>query len=210
MAAEVDIYNIALARIGVFETAIQDVNEASKAANVCRMFFDSIRDYVLEDFPWPFAEKRVLLADLGTPPTNWDYKYAYPADCLSAKYIAVEGARNPRDTQKIPFRIANDADVKVILCDWPDAELVYTAQVTDLNLWTNCARSALAYRLAAEIAMPMSVKPDIANSAMNGYYREKSIAAANTMNEGQPDAQPESEFIAIRGTTSNADLTGAQ
>jgi hypothetical protein len=143
----------------------------------------------------------VALADLGDPPTNWGYKYQYPSDCLTARYITREGSRNPRQDQRIPFHVANAGTSKVILCDLEDAELVYTAQVTDLNLWTSTAVSALAYRLAAEIAMPMAVKPDVANTAMNGYFREVSKAYTNALNEGTPDPPPVSEFIAVRGGT---------
>lgn len=207
MASQIDVYNMALARIGVYDTAVQDAGEVSKAAQVCTVFYAPMLDYVLQDFPWRFAERRVMLASLGTPPVNWSYRYAYPSDCITAKYITRSGIRSARTDQMIPFQVGNGGAVREIYCDLQDAELVYTARVTDLNQWGSIAVSALAYRLAAEIAMPMSVKPDIANSALSGYYREVSRAAAINLNEGTPDMPPISELITVRGGSANWDGT---
>lgn len=203
MTSKVDVFNMAAARIGVFNKRIDDPDADTKVAQVCSMFYDDMLDYVLIEFPWKFAERRVMLADLGTPPTNWAYRYAYPSDCVQARYITYPGLRNPRVEQQVPFQIGTDGTAREIYTDMPPeaAELVYTARITDLNLWGAVAISAFAYKLAAEIAMPMSVKPDIANSALSGYYREVSRAATAALNETTPDLPPESEFNAIRGTT---------
>lgn len=198
MPVKVDIYNMAAARIGVFDSAIASVDESLKIVRLLNFFYDQAVDYVLADFPWKFAERRILLASLGTPPVNWGYRYAYPTDCVSARYITVPGLRNPRSDQRIPFQVGSSGTVREIYCDQPGAELVYTSRVTDLNLWGSLAVSALAYRMASEVAMPMSGKPDIANSALSGYYREVSRAAAAALNEGTPDQPPISEFIAVR------------
>lgn len=201
MTSKVTIYNMAAARIGVFDTLVDDPDEASKLAQVCTVFYDEMLDYVLMEFPWKFAERRVLLSSLGTPPTNWAYRYTYPADCVQARYVTHPGLRNPRVDQQVPFQIGTDGTAREIYTNMPDAELVYTHRITDLNLWGALAVSALAYRLAAEIAMPMSVKPDIANSALSGYYREVSRAASAALNEVTPDLPPESELLAIRGSS---------
>lgn len=199
MPSQVDVYNLVAARIGVFDAPILAVTEASKIAQLCTMFYASMVDYVLAEFPWKFAERRVALASLGTPPTNWAYRYAYPSDCVTARYITLPGSRNPRATQQIPFQIGSDGTSREIYTDMPDAELVYTARITDMNLWGPIAVSALAYRLAAEVAIPMSGKGDLANAAMSGYLREVSRAEAAALNEGTPDQPPESELLTIRG-----------
>ena len=198
MPSKVDVYNMAAARIGVFDNAIASATESSKIVRLLNFFYDGMVDYVLQDFPWRFAERRVALSSLGTPPSNWAYRYAYPSDCVAARYIVYPGIRNIRADQMIPFQVGTDGTAREIYCDLEDAELVYTSRVTDLNLWGSLAVSALAYRLASELAMPMSAKPDIADSALSGYYREVSRAAAAALNEGTPDQPPISEFIAIR------------
>lgn len=198
MASKVEVYNKAAMRIGVFDTRIESDTETSKIVQCLNEIYDGVLDYVLMEFPWKFAERRVLLSSLGTPPTNWGYRYSYPSDCVMARYITRPGARSLRSDQQIPFQIGTNGTAREIYSDMPDAELVYTARITDLNQWGAIAVSALAYYLASEIAMPMSVKPDVANSALSGYYREVSRAAAAALNETTPDRPPVSEFLAVR------------
>lgn len=201
MPSQADVYNMALSNIGVFEGAIQDPAEASKAAQVCSVWYDSMRDYVLMDHPFKFARRRVTLAASGTAPTNWQYSYMFPTDCLQPLFITVAGLRNPRIDQMYPFDIGTDGTSKFIYTDLVNAELVYTTRIEDLNLWGPLAVSALSYILSAKIAMPMSVKADIANAAFSAYLRELSRAAAADLNGATPDLPPLSELLAVRGAT---------
>lgn len=203
MAAAVDIYNQALMRIGIYDGLISDPAEKTKPATVCTAFFDSCLERVLREIPWNFAERRVTLAQLGDGPTNWGYRYSYPSDCLMIRRIETPGIRNTRADQRIPFQVGSTATGREIYCDLSEAEAVYTTKVDDLNQWDSIARSALAYLLAAEIAMPLAVKPDIAQAAMQGYWREVNTAAAMTLNERQHDPEPDPESLAVRGATSS-------
>ncbi len=198
----VDVFNMALSRCGVYNNAVADVNENTKQAGVCRVFYDRCRRYVLRDFPWRFAERRTPLSALANPPTNWGYKYPYPADCLMARYLVVAGLRNPRVDQVAPFQLVNDAvDGAVLVSDLSPAELCYTTDITDLNLWDEISVSALAYRLASEIVMPLAKDPQLVGMMSSGYLKEVSRAAASMLNEGSPDAEPTSVFLAARSWT---------
>ena len=217
MASQTDIYNMALMRIGVFNGAVEDVSEQSKEAVVCGMFYDLVRQYVLRDYPWNFAETRTTLASLGTPPQNWQYNYALPSDFIRALYITVPGVRRPRYDLQPAYKLISSGVPDVsgvgsggfsqspgltmqLVTDISPCELVYTANVTDLNQWDPMAISALAYRLGAEIAMPMKANPATAQSCMQGYYREASMAAARSMNEEILDPEPDGAILAARGT----------
>lgn len=197
MTTAVTICNIALARIGV-STFITSLSEASNEARNCSLFYEQVRDYVLRDFDWNFAEKRVALADAGTPPSEWAYKYSYPSDCIRARYIATPGLRNPRNDQRVEFKIANDGGRKVIYTNMPNAELVYTYRVEDPTLFDPMFSSAVSYKLASEIAMPLSVKTDVANAALKAYKAEVEVAAAHAMSESQEGPEPVSELITVR------------
>lgn len=201
--APVDVFNLALSRCGVYNNAVADMNENTKQAGVCRVFYDQCRRYILRDFPWRFAERRVQLSALANPPTNWSYKYPYPPDCLMVRYLVVPGMRNQRVDQCVPIQVMNDAvDGKVLVSDMTPAELCYTTDVEDLNIWDDVAVSALAYRLAGEIVMPLSMDPNLVGMMTSGYLKEVSRAAAAMLNEGSPDAEPASAFLAARGWTS--------
>lgn len=197
MGTVVSICNMALARIGV-SSFISNLNEASNEARVLNLFYEPMRDFALRDNPWNFATARVVLADAGTPPTNWGYKYTYPSDCLKARYIVPPGIRRPRNDQRIEFEVANSAGQRVILSNQPEAELVYTVRATDPTLFDPMFESALAYLLASEAAMPLSVKPDVAKAARDAYEKIKSLAAAQSMNESFEGVEPESELISVR------------
>ena len=197
MATDVSICNMALARIGV-STFISSLNEASNEARVCSLFYSEVRDRVLRDFPWNFAKKRVTLADAGDPPAEWGYKYGYPSDCLKARYIVPAGLRNPRNDQRVPFEVANDGGLRVIYTNMETAELVYTYRVTDPTLFDAMFASSVAYLLGSEIAMPLSVKSDVARASLAAYEREVQKAAAHSMDEQQEGPEPVSELITVR------------
>lgn len=197
MSTAVTICNIALARIGV-STFITSLSEASNEARVCSLFYEQTRDYVLRDFDWNFAEKRVVLADAGTPPAEWAYKYTYPSDCLRARYIAVPCMRTVRNDQRIEFKVANESGQKVIYTNQPAAELIYTYRVEDPTLFDSMFSSALSYKLASEIAMPLSVQADIGQAALKAYKDEVAVAAGHSMSESQEGPAPESEFVTVR------------
>lgn len=197
MATVVSICNMALARIGI-SSFISTLTEASNEARVCSVFYEEARDFVLRDRPWAFAKKRVILADAGTPPSEWGFKYSYPSDCLKTRYIVPPGLRNPRNDQRVQFEVANEGGQKVIYTNQPDAELVYTYRVTDPTLFDAMFSSTLAYRLASEVAMPLSVKADVAKAARDAYRVEIEIASAHSMSEQQEGPAPESEFVTVR------------
>lgn len=81
MASVIEICNRALSNIGN-NRSINSLEEASKEAGQCSLYYESIRDAVLADFDWNFATKNIALADTNNPPQDWDYAYTYPTDCL--------------------------------------------------------------------------------------------------------------------------------
>jgi len=197
MATVVSICNMALARIGI-STFISSMTEASNEARVCSLFYEEARDFVLRDRPWNFAKKRVVLADAGAPPAEWGFKYTYPSDCLKTRYIVPAGLRNPRNDQRVQFEVANENGQRVIYTNQEAAELVYTYRVTDPTLFDPMFSSVLAYRVASEVAMPLSAKPDLAKAARDAYRAEIEIASGHSMDEQQEGPAPESEFVTVR------------
>jgi hypothetical protein len=57
----VDIFNLALATVGSTQL-VASATEASLEASTCNNFYPMCRDYVLRDYPWRFAKRRVPLA----------------------------------------------------------------------------------------------------------------------------------------------------
>jgi hypothetical protein len=196
-ASEVQICNMALGRIGI-SIFIDALSEASQEASVCNVFYEQCRDRALSEGYFNFTTARVALADLGTPPTNWLYRYAMPSDCLTARYIEIEGSRNPLAKNRIPFEVAQEGNVKVLYTDQPEAELVYTRRITNPNLFSPQCVSAIAWLLGSEIGMPLSAAPNLVSAAARMYENAISQAQSASSNEGQGDTEPDCEFLSGR------------
>lgn len=196
-SSEVAICNLGLGRIGI-SIFISSLSEASNEARVCSIFYEPCRDMVLQDFHWNFAGKRAVLANLGTPPTNWAYRYALPSDCLEARYLVVPGSRQPRSGQRIAYEVSVEDDVKVLYTDQENAELVYTCRVTNPNLFSPLFIMALGWLIGAECAMPLSAAPGLGDAARRNYALTISAAGSSSLREAEPGPEPESEFISAR------------
>lgn len=197
-SSEVQICNMALGHVGI-SIFIDSLSEQSQQATVCNLFYEPCRDMALADFDWNFARRRVALADLGTPPTNWLYRYALPADCLAVRYLVVPGSREPRANQRIPYEIAEEGEVRVLYTDQEEAELVYTRRVENPNLFSAQFVKALAQLLASEIAIPLSAVQGLGDRAFKMYRQLKSEAETASLNEHQEGLEADCEFLTGRG-----------
>lgn len=97
MASTVGICNQALAAMGSRST-IASLTESSKEARECNRIFDAVRDELLREALWNFARRSILMSLLkerstainwstAEPPTPWAYSYAFPTDCIRARYL---------------------------------------------------------------------------------------------------------------------------
>lgn len=215
MASPVDCINKALSNIGdtsFIEDFSDPQNERERLAN---LHYESTRDELLQDFPWPFARAFAALAAVSGEVPGWEFKYRYPSDCLMAKIVTDEGGyrlpakfwydQNVWNHQFFPipryaFEVQADPDTasRIILCDVEDAYLWYTKVVSDLNQWTPLAREALEWRLSIKLANGLKADDQQFQKSLSMYNLVMSKAAAHSLNEGYPGKQPESPSIAVR------------
>lgn len=151
MASEVDLCNLALSHLGQSRqiTAISPPDGSSEAA-ICARFYPIARNTVLEAAYWGFATKRVALADLGTPPDAWAYRYAWPNEALHIQALYVD-----TDDTEQEFAIEADASGTVIYSNTEDAMVRYTALITDVNKYGGLVQQAITHMLAAHLAGPI-------------------------------------------------------
>lgn len=188
MASKIDVFNMALSHIGSSET-VADELERSPERVTCSRFWDTCRDalFSYKDVEWKFATATVALADLGTPPDGWGFRYRYPNDCINALEILNGVCRTPPEEFKTKFDIQYEADGRVILTDKEEAVLRYTKRVEEVERWPSYFVEAMAARLASFIAAPL--KKDLAtrNDMINLAEQSIQVAIAASLNEGQPD-----------------------
>jgi hypothetical protein len=214
MPSLVDIYNLALPRVGV-SMEIESLTEKTKFARVCNRLFPLVRDFVLRDFPWPFARRIVALALINneTQP-GWEFSYDYPDDCVAMRQVVDSaGARllgralfdGLEDLMfripKIPFQISlnNAGDARVVLTDLVDAYGIYTRQINDPDSFDAGFIDALAWRLAGEIGPTLQAEKSYIGHCFEQYEIYRQRAGAQALNESSPDPEAESPSITIRG-----------
>lgn len=100
-----DVANQALDAVGV-DFTLGDIEEGSRAAQVCLRAYRQCLMQLLRAVHWDFARKQtplVLLADAtgNTPdvgrlvPSNFLYEYQYPIDCMKARFVPWNHHQNP-------------------------------------------------------------------------------------------------------------------
>lgn len=203
MPSRTDICNQALSRIGIKKqiALIDSPTERSEEAIQCRLWESSCRQVALQAYDWNCARRRQALALTGgTAPTNWTYEYAYPANCLAVRCLVLPGVPWPRKDQKsgVTFEAGYSGSVRVIYSDTQNAEAIFTFDLLDYNGFPPSLISAIVYLLASEIAIPLSLKPDMAAQARQAYgllLRSASMADAN---EGETGPEPANEYESYR------------
>jgi hypothetical protein len=167
MTSVVVICSIALSNIG--KGNISDINEASEEARQCKMHYEATRDILLQAYPFRFARTAISLAEIGNLwPERWRYAYQRPSDCLKPIRMVPE-IDDPDDGNALSFAV----QANTIFCNQSPAKLEYTRRVEDPSLFPPLFQDALAFSLAAKIAMPLtrdqSLRKDayeLANAAM--------------------------------------------
>ena len=154
MASEVDICNLALARLGDNATVASiDPPEGSAQAEHCARFYAIARDSLLEMHAWKFATRRVQLAKLTVPSWDWSFAYAEPTGAL--KLLGVLSATASNDDETQPYEAESDANgAAIILTNQEDASLRFVARVTDTTKFSPLFVDALAWLLASYLAGP--------------------------------------------------------
>ena len=212
------ICNMALSRIGIREKIAALTPATTSEAVECELHYETVVDRTLCQYPWTFATKRKTLVIIENNPTKeWRYRYEYPADCVSPRYIEATARNVPVDLMikwqveatdaVVPGLYYSDPSVsaaahrpwrKSILTDETAPVLVYTSNSVPEDLYPGHFVNLLAWNLAVEIAMPLLSKPDVATMAMNAARVALLDARANALNEGVHDNPLESEFVRAR------------
>lgn len=197
MASQIDIFNMALSHIGATAT-VQDLTERSAERIICSRFYETTRDALLayKSCPWSFAIKVAPLADIGSPPEPWAYRYAMPNDCITALYIAQYIGNNLRDDQQIPFQIVTADTGRALLTNQPGASLCYVSRIVEAERFSSPFVEALAMRLAAMIAMPIAKSASLRQDTASLAEQLIQVAMAHELNQAQHGLMPESAYIA--------------
>lgn len=183
MASEIDISNLALARLGDSATISSlDPPEGSAQADHCARFYPIARDALLELSDWKFAIQRVNLAELAVDSHGWGYAYAKPANCI--KILGVLSSTAGSDEESESYETETDtAGNEIILSDTEAAQVRYVFRVTDPTKFPPLFTEALSWLLASHLAGPVMKGDEGAKMAQTCYARAVYLAGSAAVSD---------------------------
>lgn len=200
---EVSIYNLATSAAGA-RNNIALPNEASREAELCRLWFGPVRDQVLRAAPWPNTRAFSRLAVLAErdPDLEWTasdpepgllYSYAVPSDMVYPRYLST--------FERFTYGVYDNSgtDVQAIQTNTANAILYYTKRQTNIGLWDSQLYFAIAYALSAHITMPLTGKPQRALNAARMANDLIMQARVNAANSDEESYETIPEWISARG-----------
>lgn len=190
-----DVVNLALQRIG-YKGRVGNLYDGSAAANDALDIYAQTRDELMRQDGWGFNQRTVALTLLKSaqfpyvppndwnpffhPPLPWHFEYAYPDDCLKVRALKFVPLFFPNfDPQPQLYSLANDNVLvparKVILCNLPNAVLIYSGQVLDPATWESDFVEAFAAALGRRLA-PALVSMEMAKLMVADEAASKQVA----------------------------------
>ena len=199
MASEIDICNMALARLGD-EATVSSLYppEGSQQAEHCARMYPMARDSLLELHEWGFATKRAMLAEFAGIWQGWVYAYAVPADCI--KILAVYPPDAKDDGQAQAYEREMVGTQSVIYTNQPVATVPYIPRVTDTTKFSPLFVEAPGWLMASYLAGPV-IKGDAGMKVTQAHYgvAMSVIARAATADSNQRHGTPEHSVGWIAG-----------
>lgn len=194
---EVSVYNLALNAIGA-RNNVEITAEASREAEVCRLWYAAVRDQILAAARWPSARKFQRLAanssaqDVwadGDPEPGFTNSFKAPSDMLRPQHLSSFGR----------FTLTASGSELIISCSEETPILAYTFRQTNIALWDSEMQLAVVYGLAAHICLPLNGKLQRAQSVLNQANAIVVNARVGAANTDDNPAQAMPDFLAARG-----------
>ena len=166
--SDIAICNRALDMLGA--DPIVSFDDATQVGRLCKRNYEPVRDAVLRAYPWNPAIRRAALPALAEAPA-WGFAFQYalpegpePLCCLRVLTIESESAGQAAEYRIEGRRILSDEGAPL--------RILYIAQITDPTRFGPLLADAIAARLAAELAYPLTASTSL-GQAMGQSYRDK-------------------------------------
>ena len=179
---KLSVCNSALMRCGA-EPIVTLLDESKRAKAVTAQFENTLKE-MLNDSPWNFTIKRVILEeDSEIPLFLFTHRFKLPIDCI--RVLELE--------DKVPYRVESG----YIVCDTATSiNIKYCYYNTDVTTYSGAFTKALVLKLAEDISYLL-----VQSASLQGAITteaERYLRKARSMNsqEGSPEARYPEEFTA--------------
>lgn len=180
-----DLANRSLSRIGL--TAISSIDDGnSKAAKTCKQLLPIVIDEVLRSHRWNCASARTTLSQSVTaPPFGYTQAFILPADFI--RLMEVNGEQYEGSEEFL--EIEEDKRLLVNSTRFTGGCHIRYIRRIDVPKMDPLLLEAVACKLSAEIAIPLSAKIELQTHSMTLYERAlgnaRKVDAMETGSKGQ-------------------------
>lgn len=216
----ISICNRSLLAAGA-RSQISSLTEDSTEANALNVLFQPTFEALARTAPWAClraqADLTLIAAAEGTtanpdgdtlplPPSPYLYQYAYPSNCLQARFILPPFISTTPDgdvpispainyvgpniglNRLIPFQVASAFDstmapIETIITNQVQAQLVYTINMANPVIWDSLFESAMVSSLAAYLVPALALNLALMDRAIKQADGMISIARTRDGNE---------------------------
>ncbi len=204
------LVNRALKHLGISRRIVNLATDVTEEAYNARDVVRETINEVLRDFPWPFASAYASLALVGgtaTTPVNKDWQYSYRAPnqmMFARRLVPQDDRRRAHNPKPINFRIGTDTTGPLIFSNEPIPTagtliLEYTIRVTCPAFFGDpLFREAVAWKLAAALAMPLAKDTKKEAFALSMYRQTLYNAMVPAANEQQQNPEGPAPWIEAR------------
>ncbi len=140
------ICNASLRLLGVDH--IVSLDEDGEPAELCNLFFEVAKNYILSSFPFHCARKRDRLAQLPAPSFGFKHAYRLPNDCL----------RLVRLNDRLDRYTIESSD---LLTNANKAEIIYISKDVEISKLNNMVIEAITLQLAVKIGQNVTTNANI-------------------------------------------------
>lgn len=174
MISETSICNQALAWLGAEH--IDSLEDPTEAAQYCRDNYPFLRDTVLESRMWTFAKARQKSTVSDRDEFDEYYLHTMPQDWLQVFHVW-----QTADGQEVEW----SREGRNILAKTDIVYMVGIKRVTDTGFFSNLFVQALAARMAADLAIPLTENRALQSDMWNLYSLKMDEAAARDGQQGR-------------------------
>lgn len=192
--APTEIVNLALDVIKTENINDITIPAGDKIAAVCNRWYEGVRQFCLEGFPWNFASTHdAIPLNADAPDFGWEDAYQLPNDYLSLNFIKEQGLPLSQWSYVI--------EVDQLLIDNGGAanlNIGYVFDQRDVTKFSPSFKFYIATELAEKIVYKLTGNPGLQNRIVQAKQREMMNAKAKNGKANPPIAFRQSRMLNAR------------
>lgn len=194
--------NLALGNVG--KPVIEDINGGGAEAKACKLYYDHVRNILVQAYPWRWSLKSEALAEVtNTKANKWIYAYKRPSNCLKLWKVTDENFPDylPYDAEAVKAGgYKHEVEGNTIYCNVSPAYLVFGSKTRadDPTIYPPLFSEAFGWHLATRIAMPLTRDAKVRKTCFDMALQMQAEAAAADANEVRETSDTSCEWIEAR------------